>query len=57
MSSLHSTMLSPLILAAVSGTGTIKSVCPALRDGFSMPIRFVCPFLTNALLTTTVEPA
>ena len=55
--SLHSTTPSPLILDAVSGIGTTKSVCPAPRDGFSMPTRSVCPFLTTALLMTTVEPA
>ena len=57
MFSQASTMPSPPTPVVVFGTGTTKSVCPAPRDGFSMPIKSVCPFLTIALLMTTVEPA
>ena len=51
--SLHSTMLIPQIPAVEFGTGTIKFVFHAPKDGSSTPTRFVHPFLTNAPHTTT----
>ena len=57
MFSQASTMPSPPTPVVVFGTGTTKSVCPAPMDGSSMPTRSACPFLTTALLMTTVEPA
>ena len=49
----HSTMPSLLTLDVPPGIGTIKSALAALNTGFSMEIRSVFPFLTNALLMLT----
>lgn len=57
MSSLPQTTPSPLTLAAEPGIGTTKSAFPAPTDGSSTPTRSVCPFLTNALQATVLEPA
>jgi hypothetical protein len=51
-----STMPSPLILAVPPGIGIIKFAFPAQRHGPLTQIKFVFPFLTNALLTVIMEP-
>ena len=56
-SSLISTTPTPLIQDAVNGIGTTKSASLALTNGFSMLIKSVCQFLTNALLTMLQVPA
>ena len=56
-SSPHSTTLSLLTLDVPPGIGTTKSAFHALSNGPSMLIKSAFPFLTNALLTVTTEPA
>ena len=50
-------MPSLLISDAEPGIGPIKSVFPALTDGYSTTKRFVLPFLTNAPPMTLQELA
>ena len=57
VSSHHSTMLNPLTLDAPPGIGTIKSALLAPNNGLSTLIKFVYPFLTNALLMPITVPA
>ena len=51
VSSHHSTMLNPLILDVPPGIGITKFALLAPNNGLSTLIKFVYPFLTNALLT------
>lgn len=46
-----------LMLDVVSGTGTNRSVLSALKNGYSILRVSVCPFLTNAPLTTVLVTA
>jgi hypothetical protein len=57
VSSQASTMLIPPTLDAEHGTGTIKFVFHAPKDGSLMTRRFVFPFLTNALQAMLMETA
>ena len=47
--------LTPLIQDVEHGTGTTKSVSPALKDGSSMIRKSAFPFLTNALQVMQME--
>jgi len=56
VSSHHSTMLNPLILDVPPGIGITKFALLAPNNGLSTLIKFVYPFLTNALLMPITEP-